>query len=47
MRMAADIVHDLSLDEDFLSSDPWGRGVTSEELDMIRAYLAYVYLVST
>ncbi|KAL7941152.1 hypothetical protein V8C42DRAFT_335503 [Trichoderma barbatum] len=47
MRMAADIVHDLCLDEDFLTSEPWGRGVTDEELDKIRAYLAYVYLVST
>ncbi|KAL7931557.1 hypothetical protein V8C35DRAFT_309791 [Trichoderma chlorosporum] len=47
MRMAADIVHDLNLDEDFLSSDPWGQGVTDEELEKIRAYLAYVYLVST
>ncbi|EHK26857.1 uncharacterized protein TRIVIDRAFT_187845 [Trichoderma virens Gv29-8] len=47
MRMAADIVHDLGLDEDFLTSDPWGQGVTEEELEKIRAYLAYVYLVST
>lgn len=45
LRMASDVVHDLCLDENFLASDTWE--VTDEELDKIRAYLAYVYLVST
>jgi hypothetical protein len=45
--MAADIIHELGLDENFLASNLWGQGVTEEELDKIRAYLAYVYLVST
>ncbi|KAK1246141.1 hypothetical protein MKX07_005210 [Trichoderma sp. CBMAI-0711] len=47
IRMAADIIHELGLDENFLASNLWGQGVTEEELDKIRAYLAYVYLVST
>lgn len=48
LRIAADLVHDLHLDEDFLTMpDPLGRKVTDDELDKIRAYLAYQYLVST
>ncbi|KAL6851846.1 hypothetical protein J3F83DRAFT_757501 [Trichoderma novae-zelandiae] len=47
IRMAADIIHELGLDENFVASDLWGQAVTEEELDKIRAYLAYVYLVST
>ncbi|XWW95780.1 hypothetical protein V2A60_003747 [Cordyceps javanica] len=47
MRMASDIVHDLNLDENFLSSQLWGQGVRTDDLDRIRTYLAYVYLVST
>lgn len=45
--MAADIIHELGLDENFLASDMWVQGITEEELDKIRAYLTYVYLVST
>ncbi|KAL7806658.1 hypothetical protein V8C44DRAFT_338519 [Trichoderma aethiopicum] len=47
IRMAADIIHELGLDENFLASDMWVQGITKEELDKIRAYLTYVYLVST
>ena len=47
VRMAADIIHELGLDENFLASNVWGQRVTEEKLDKIRAYLAYVYLVST
>ncbi len=48
MRMAADLVHNLHLDENFLiMPDPWGQEATDDELDKIRAYLAYVYMVST
>lgn len=47
IRMAADIIHELGLDENFLASDMWVQGITEEELDKIRAYLTYVYLVST
>ncbi|KAM3455356.1 hypothetical protein NHJ6243_008564 [Beauveria neobassiana] len=47
MRMASDIVHDLNLDEDFLSSRPWEERVRTDDLDKIRTYLAFVYLVST
>lgn len=47
MRMAADVVHDLGLDEDFLTSEPWEQDATDEELDKIRAYLAFVYIVTT
>jgi hypothetical protein len=46
--MAADLVQDLHLDENFLTMrDPWSPKVTGDELEKIRAYLAYVYLVST
>lgn len=46
--MAADLVRDLDLDQDFLMmADPLDRKVTDDELDKIRAYLAYIYLVST
>ncbi|OAA70758.1 Zn(2)-C6 fungal-type DNA-binding domain protein [Akanthomyces lecanii RCEF 1005] len=47
MRMAAGIVHDLNLDDDFLAFQPWEQGVRADDLDKIRTYLAYVYLVST
>ncbi|KFY78900.1 hypothetical protein V499_02026 [Pseudogymnoascus sp. VKM F-103] len=48
LRMAADLVQDLHLDENFLTMrDPWSPKVTGDELEKIRAYLAYVYLVST
>ncbi|RFU79703.1 hypothetical protein TARUN_2509 [Trichoderma arundinaceum] len=47
MRMAEDLVQELCLDKDFLQSHPWERVVTEGELDKIRTYLAYVYLVST
>lgn len=47
MRMASDLVHDLNLDDDFLSAPPWEQGVRVDDLDKIRVYLAYVYLVST
>ena len=47
MKIAADIIQDLGLDKDFLTSNPWTHMVTSEELEQIRAYLAYVCLVST
>ncbi|EEU36939.1 uncharacterized protein NECHADRAFT_81093 [Fusarium vanettenii 77-13-4] len=48
LRMAADLVRDLDLDQDFLMmADPLDRKVTDDELDKIRAYLAYIYLVST
>lgn len=45
LRIASDLVHDLHLDEDFLStSDPMSRKPTDNELDKIRAYLAYLYI---
>ncbi|KAI8717128.1 hypothetical protein NCS52_00787400 [Fusarium sp. LHS14.1] len=48
LRMAADLVRDLELDQDFLMiPDSLDRKATDDELDKIRAYLAYVYLVST
>ncbi|KAH7146973.1 hypothetical protein B0J13DRAFT_584382 [Dactylonectria estremocensis] len=48
LRIAADLVRDLHLDEDFLTMpDSLGREVTDDELDKIRAYLAYLYLFST
>ncbi|KAM3551740.1 hypothetical protein ARSEF4850_007728 [Beauveria asiatica] len=47
MRMASGIVHDLNLDEDFLTSRPWEERVRTDDLDKIRTYLAFVYLVST
>ncbi|KAM3445951.1 hypothetical protein NHJ13734_000128 [Beauveria thailandica] len=47
MRMASDIVHDLNLDDDFLTSRPWEERVRTDDLDKIRTYLAFVYLVST
>ncbi|KAI5456082.1 hypothetical protein BGZ63DRAFT_397381 [Mariannaea sp. PMI_226] len=48
LRIAADLIHDLRLDEDFLMMrDPLGREVTEDELDKIRAYVAYQYLIST
>ncbi|KAJ3496294.1 hypothetical protein NLG97_g2753 [Lecanicillium saksenae] len=47
MRMASDIVRDMNLDENFLSSQPWEQGMRTDDLDKIRTYLAYVYLVST
>ncbi|CRG83894.1 hypothetical protein PISL3812_01250 [Talaromyces islandicus] len=48
LRIAADLIHDLHLDEDFLTkADPLSPEVTDDELDKIRAYLAYLYLVST
>ncbi|KAJ6786179.1 hypothetical protein PWT90_00741 [Aphanocladium album] len=47
MRMASDIVHDLNMDDNFLSSQPWEQGVRTDDLDKIRTYLVYVYLVST
>lgn len=48
LRIAADIVQDLRLDEDFRTlSGSWDQEATDDELDKIRAYLAFVYLVST
>ncbi|OAA57760.1 hypothetical protein ISF_07001 [Cordyceps fumosorosea ARSEF 2679] len=47
MRMGSDIVHDLNLDENCLAFEPWEQGVRADDLDKIRTYLAYVYLVST
>jgi hypothetical protein len=48
LRIAADLIHDLDLDQDLLTMpDPLGRQVTDDELDKIRACLAYLYLVST
>ncbi|RMJ12426.1 hypothetical protein CDV36_007912 [Fusarium kuroshium] len=48
LRMAADLIHDLDLDQNFLEiPDPLSRKVTDDELDKIRAYLAFLYLVST
>ncbi len=47
MQMAADIVQELCLDEDFVDSESLGKELTEEELDKIRAYLTYIYLVST
>ncbi|OKL57185.1 hypothetical protein UA08_07329 [Talaromyces atroroseus] len=44
LRIAADLIHDLHLDEDFLTIPDQ---VTDDELDKIRTYLAYLYLVST
>ncbi|KAH8897678.1 hypothetical protein GQ53DRAFT_637773 [Thozetella sp. PMI_491] len=48
LRIASDLVNDLHLDDNVLSiSNPMSRGVTGDELDKIRAYLAYLYLIST
>lgn len=47
LRVAGDIIHDLHLDEDAsLPSDPLCQKMTDNELDKIRAYLAYLYLSS-
>ncbi|PCG89032.1 Hypothetical protein PENO1_106900 [Penicillium occitanis (nom. inval.)] len=48
LRIAGDLVHDLHLDEDFLSTfDPMSQKLTDNELDKIRAYLAYLYIILT
>lgn len=48
LRIATDLIRDLQLDEDFLTMpDPLSREVTDDELEKIRTYLAYLYLIST
>ena len=42
MRMAADLVHDLELDQDILFTDE----PTEEQLDQMRTYLSYCYISS-
>ncbi|POR36871.1 Uncharacterized protein TPAR_02937 [Tolypocladium paradoxum] len=48
IRMAADLVHDLELDQEFAAntSQPEPE-VTDQQLDGIRAYIGYCYIVST
>lgn len=45
MRMAADLVHDLELDQEFPLS-VFGPEVTEQQLEEIRTYLSYYYYAS-
>lgn len=45
--MASGIIHDLNIDDNFLTCDPWTERIRSDELDKIRVYVSYIYLVST
>lgn len=49
MRMAADMIHDLELDQQQPVSSSWSDSpaLSDEQLNAIRAYLGYFYVVST
>lgn len=49
MRMAADLVHDLELDQEQIMPSLWSDAEppTTEQMDGIRAYVGYCYLVTT
>ena len=48
MRMAGDLVTDLDLDQEFRIGDlVTGEIVTERQLDHMRAYLCYLYTVSS
>lgn len=45
--MAADLVHDLELDQDLRTDNPnFENDLTAEQMDGIRAYVAQYYLSS-
>lgn len=47
LRMAADLVHDLELDQDTGTGTAWnGAQLTDQQLHSIRVYLAYYYVAS-
>lgn len=46
--MAADLVHDLELDQEFAAGTSLAEPeVTDQQLDGIRAYTGYCYIAST
>lgn len=49
MRMAADMIHDLELDQEQTVRSSWSDSpvLNDEQLNSIRAYLGYFYVVST
>ncbi|KAG8415403.1 hypothetical protein J3458_009253 [Metarhizium acridum] len=49
MRMAADMVHDLELDQEQPDLNMWSDtpNLTDEQLDRIRVYVGYFYVVSS